>query len=181
MWLTNRKPDTFLSIRAKRGLMRAAHTVSNSFSPMIFLDPIQTCFQRSLAASAWRPSDGLEHSSVTTDMKTRLVLYTFGSIQSPKQQLSGSSETCSCLLYSNIYRIHFGRRKAPETAWGGTAPPPHSCSTWSQTARPMQLCTRQACFNNPACPFGFLFSLSWKSPTVTQPPLLRIATSRHRY
>lgn len=142
MWLTNRKPDTFLLIRAKRGLMRAAHTVSNSFSPMIFLDPIQTCFQTSLAAPSWRPSGGLEHSSVTTDMKTKSVLYIFGSIQSPKQQLSGRSETCSCLLYSNIYRIHFGRRKAPETAWGGTAPPPHSCSTWSHRLPDQHSCVQ---------------------------------------
>lgn len=34
----NIKPDTFLMIRAKRCLMKVAHTVSNSFSPMIFLD-----------------------------------------------------------------------------------------------------------------------------------------------
>lgn len=57
------------------------------------------------------------------------VLHAFGSTQSPKQQRSGSSKTFYCLLYSNIYRIHFERRKAPETAWEGTASPPHGCSS----------------------------------------------------
>lgn len=49
--LENMKPDTFLLIRAKGGWMGVAHTVSNSFSRMIFLDPVQTCFHTSLAAA----------------------------------------------------------------------------------------------------------------------------------
>lgn len=55
---------------------------------------------------------------------------TCGSIQGPKQQLSGSSKTFYCLLYSDFYRIRFERRKAPQTAREGTASPPHRCSTF---------------------------------------------------
>lgn len=60
MGLGNTKRETFLLIRAKRGWLRVAHTVSNSFSQMTFLDPVQTCFQTSLAAAGVKTLRWLE-------------------------------------------------------------------------------------------------------------------------
>lgn len=63
------KPDTFILIRAKRLLLRVAHKASNSCQ-MIFLITVRLALRLHYLLLAWRPSDGLEHSSMATERKT---------------------------------------------------------------------------------------------------------------